>query len=169
MGITRIIRQVGRPSKIEEAMAKYAVAISENIKLQQQRKRMVASGESLESHVVIITKPNEVNYEAASYYTFLIDGRGPGGVNMGRIEKWIADRGIVSYQGYSPRQLLFAIADKIANFGTEIGVTRSSLDLDEAIFETEKDYLDEVGDEIAKQVSDAIVDSLTKRPNTEAR
>jgi len=71
-----IIRQVGRPSNIGKALEVYLSSVAHNIMAQQEAQGMVASKDSLNSHVVTIKKqPDSGEYQAAEYYQFLMKAR----------------------------------------------------------------------------------------------
>ena len=163
-----IIRQVGRPSNIGKAIENYLVAISENIQLQQKEQRLVASGTSLRSHIVTIKKqPDEGEYQASSYYIFLMKGQGrkPGEFPpTKKTEAWINARGIRPDFGTTLKQLIFLIGRKIARLGTSIFEGKKGIDLDIAVNLPLNKFLNEVGDVMANQVADRVVESFSKIP-----
>ena len=66
---TPIKRNVGRPTLVQEYIAIYLRRISVNIKKDQIAKKLSATGKSLDSHEIVITK-NATGLFASSYYPF---------------------------------------------------------------------------------------------------
>lgn len=168
-----IVRQVGRPSKIGKAIEIYLSSVAENIMTQQRAQDMVASGESLRSHVVTIKKnPDEGEYQASDYYQFLMIGQGrkPGKFpRLDKIRSWIAARGIRPDGNTTLQQLIFLFSRKISELGTAIFEGSKGIDLDAAVDEPLDDFLDVVGDTVANEVANQIVKSFEKIPNTQTR
>lgn len=167
--MTTLLRQVGRPSNIEKAMAKFMVDVADEVQAEQEAQNMVASGASLKSHVVTIKKPNQGQYEAAEYYTFLIKGQGRRkGAKFpppSDIEDWIKAKGI-SVPNMTINQLVFLISRKISELGTAITQGSKGIDLDQIILSNIKPFDEAVGDVIATEIGEEMVKAFARMPNT---
>lgn len=176
MSTPRIVRNVGRPTLAQEAIAKYLVRKSIEIQEDQIDKNLVASGDSLKSHVVTINK-KDISLKAASYYPFLIEGRGPGKMPpIDRIVDWVKDKRLslrnfttgrfITQSESNIRSAAFVIARKIGREGTAIfRGDREGIDLLEIATKDEGVLYKQVGKAIADQVTDSILAAFTKNPN----
>ena len=166
--MTTLLRQVGRPSNIEKAIAVFMVSIADEVQTEQRSQGMVASGKSLDSHVVSIIKPNRGEYEASSYYTFLIKGQGRRKGTFpptDAIAQWILDKGI-SLGSMSLQQLTFLISRKIKELGTVITQGKKGIDMDTIVLRHLKAFDESVGDVVATEIGEQMAKSFERLPNT---
>ena len=167
--MTTLLRQVGRPSNIERAIAIFMVGIADSVQSEQKNQNMIASGDSLNSHVVTITKPNQGSYEAAEYYTFLIKGQGRKKRSKfpppEEIENWIQNKGIRP-ENMSMKQLVFLISRKISELGTAITQGRKGIDMDRIVLDHIKAFDEAVGDVVATEIGEQMTKSFERLPNT---
>ena len=164
---TQIVRNVGRPTLAQEAIAIYLQRVSKRIKDDQEQKDLVASGESLNSHVITINKNNNT-LEAASYYPFIVEGRGPGKQPPPDvILDWLTERNIQPRdEDMSLKSLAFLIGRKMGREGNAIfRGEKEGIDILEIATESEGVLYRQIGKIMADQVTDSILNTFTKNPN----
>lgn len=165
---TRIVRNVGRPTLAQEAIAIYLQGVSKRIKEDQEKKDLVGSGDSLNSHVITINKNNNT-LDAASYYPFIVEGRSknttppPSDV----ILDWLKVKNITPRDPkMSLLSLAFAIARKMGKDGSQIARgEKEGIDLLEIATEREGVLYRQIGKVMADQVTDSILNTFSKNPN----
>ena len=150
-------RSSNRPMDI--ALEKYLLAVSGSIQDQQEAAGMVASGDSINSHVITVTK-NAAALSASNIYQWLIHGRDPGPIRKGALDSWIKFRNIQPRQGQSEKQMKFLIKRKIERDGYE-----GKIDIISATEQPLPALTKAIGDEAAEDIADAIVARFTKLPN----
>jgi len=169
-----VVRRVGRPTKTGKAIELYMVSIAEDIIDQQAQQSMNATGDSANSHKVTISRdPDQGIHEAAGYYTFLVKDQGraekskppPGNV----IEKWLSDRGIQLREGRTLAQVVYLVQRKIGALGTAITEGEKGIDTELAVNKHLQTYIEAVGDEHAKQVSQSILNSFKRIPGAKVK
>jgi hypothetical protein len=164
---TRIVRNVGRPTLAQEAIAIYMQRVSTEIKEDQRQKKLVATGDSLNSHVITINKNNNT-LTAANYYPFLIEGRGPGKFPPpDTILDWLTERNITPRDPkMSLKSLAYLIGRKQAREGSAIHRgEREGIDFLEIATKNEGVLYRQVGKAMADQVTDSLLKTFTKNPN----
>jgi hypothetical protein len=157
-----------------KAIELYMVAIAEDIIAQQKQDDMVATGNSINSHRVTISRdPDQGIHEASEYYTFLAKGGGRAANSKGPpikiLEQWIEDRGISIPAGLSLRQLAYLIQRKIGKVGTAITLGQKGIDIELAVQKHLHPYLEMLGDEQAKEVAQSMIKSFERIPNTKIK
>lgn len=164
---TPIVRNVGRPTLVQEAIAIYLQKVSKKIKEDQEQKDLVASGESLNSHVITINKNNNI-LEAASYYPFIVRGRGPGKQPPpGVILDWLTERNIQPRdEDMSLKSLAYLIGRKMGREGSSIfRGEKEGIDLFEIATEREGVLYRQIARVSADQVTVSILNTFRKNPN----
>jgi len=165
---TRIIRNVGRPTLAQEVIAKYLQRVSKDIKADQKQKKLVASGNSLNSHVIIMGTKNRNSLIASSYYPFIVEGRGPGKFPPpDKIMDWLIEKKIQPRdENMSLKSLAFLIGRKMAKEGSQIHRgDREGIDFLEIATKNEGVLYRQVGKAMADQVTDSLLKVFTKNPN----
>lgn len=147
----KVTRSVGRPTKVEEGLADWAIRVAEEMQAEQEAKDFVASGRSLRSYEVVITQ-NTVELLWASYLRFSLEGVGrrPGSYPpINAIVQWLKQKKIKP-EGMSLNGLAFIIARKMAEEGNLVfRKKRSGIDLDDII----ENSWDVISDEMALEVA----------------
>ena len=155
----RIRRDLGRPTKVEEAMRVWAVNFVELLQSALKSSERYATGNLDSSFVVVISKPQEVNIEAADYARYAISGRGPtppgtppsSPTLREALKPWIR----IKIGAGSERELnsiAYLIARKIHREGYEPGLAQGELDmLLDISFEQSRAR---IGDEFLEKASD---------------
>lgn len=171
MAKTPIIRNVGRPSLAQEAIAIYLQRVSGAIKKDQEDKDLVSTGDSLNSHVITINKGNNT-LEAASYYPFIVEGRGPGKQPPPNvILDWLQEKNIQpNDEDMSLESLAFLIGRKMGREGNAIHRgEKEGIDILEIATKDEGVLYRQIGKVMADQVTDSILNTFTKNPNYQVR
>ncbi len=160
------MRNVGRPTLAQEAIAIYLQRVSQAIKTDQENKDLVASGDSLNSHIITINKNNNT-LEAASYYPFIVEGRGPGKQPPpGVILDWLQEKNIQPNDDISLKSLAYLIGRKMGREGNAIHRgEKEGIDILEIATKSEGVLYRQVGKIMADQVTDSILKTFTKNPN----
>lgn len=157
-GAVKVYRQVGRPSKIEEALATWATYIAVVTQYYQQSLDFVATGSSLDEYAVIIKK-NNVQLIMADYIKYQMEGRGrqPGG-GMAPIKdlvEWLEVKGIKpDDEDMSLQSLAYLIARKQQREGNAVyRGEREGIPIEDIIQQSFDEIKNEVAEEIALQVA----------------
>jgi hypothetical protein len=140
--------------------------VSTEIKEDQRQKKLVATGDSLNSHVITINKNNNT-LTAANYYPFLIEGRGPGKFPPpDKILDLLKENNIQPREDMSLKSLAFLIGRKMAKEGSAIHRgEREGIDFLEIATKNEGVLYRQVGKAMADQVTDSLLKTFTKNPN----
>ena len=168
MAKTPILRKVGRPTLAQEAVAIYLQRVSKEIKADQKQKKLVASGDSLNSHVIIMGTKNRNSLLASSYYPFIVEGRGPGKFPPpDKILDWLTEKNIQPRdEKTSLKSLAFLIGRKMAKEGSAIHRgEREGIDFLEIATKNEGVLYRQIGKAMADQVTDSLLKTFTKNPN----
>jgi len=148
----KVTRSVGRPTKVEEGLTDWAVRVAEEMQAEQVAKHFVASGRSLKSYEVVITK-NTVELFWASYLHFSLEGIGrqPGKQPpLNAIVQWLIDKKIKPEGKTTLRGLAYIIARKMGEEGNLVfRGARSGIDLDDIL----ENSFDDIKNEMALEVS----------------
>lgn len=162
----KLIRRVGRPTLIEEAIALWATAFLSNLEEAQITLGFTASGDSSKQYEAVISR-NEVETYVAEYLKYSIQGVGrhPGGKMppLEAIVRWLEIKG---YRPSDPKMSLksfaYLIARKQQREGNKVyRGERAGIPLS-TIIETSFDDVDnEMALMAARQAADQLEKSLT--------
>ena len=153
MSVKRI-RPQGRPSAAEVAILDWGYLVAKEIETYQRDGDFVASGDSLDSYEVEITKKNQVEIRMADYVKFSVAGRGrhPGGgfPPVNDIVDWIETKGIQVPDEMTLEGFAFIIARKQFEEGNLVyRGDRPGIPVDLIIAES----FDRIGNQIAFDVA----------------
>lgn len=162
-------RPVGRPALIQAPLIAWMVDVGQWTINWMQKNNRIATGRSINSFEVDVqNKPTVVTLSAAESVAYALEGRKSGKAPpIIAIENWVRAKGIARGQGeVTLNSIAWAIRAKIAKKGTNPPKLRPQ-NITLVINQKGIKYLNQLGDNLAKEVSDLMVASLTKNnPNT---
>jgi len=159
----KIKRLVGRPTATEAALVLWGDAILSAFKESQEELDFVASGNSLESYGVTVTKRNTVALQMDEYLKYSIAGRGrqPGGLMppINIIAQWLVKKGIASSGDKDLNSRAYLIARKQRDEGNQVyRGDRPGIPMDLIISES----FDTISDPAAQDIAIELLDNLVK-------
>ena len=156
-------QSVGRPLKALVPIRDWAVDVANWMVNWMEQNDKRASGRSIRSISVEVTKPNVVVIHAADSVQWALAGRGAGKFPLvNRIMQWIKDRGLPLID-ITINSLAFLIGRKIAKHGTNPPKLRKQ-NIDLVITSKAKKYLDKSAQAFAQSISDRWMKGILKHP-----
>lgn len=166
MGNIRVRNQVGKQGAVSKALEVYALAVGDELQMQQVDKEFIATGKTLDQYVVLVEPRNRVSLMVPEYYhTFVEDfGRLPGTFpNIGEIAKWIEVKGIKPEKGQTINQLASAMSVYMMYFGNQVfRGEREGINVEESINDAWDVCKHKIGMLIAEESADLMLKSFYK-------